>query len=248
MTRSPIIDRKDQSGDIARAALHASFEYKFASGKTGAFSGYGSVFGTLDSHGDVVERGAFSASLSEWKSRGKLPAMLLQHGGFFGSVDDMLPIGKWTSMEEDARGLKVAGQLFALDTDRGRYLHEGMKSGAIDGLSIGYRARKSAPGDGRGGVQRRLLEIDLLELSVVLFPSNDQARIGSAKHNLSQVMSSPGECERFLHAVGLPRKFAHRLINAGFKAAAGAKNDDGRRAELSRALKAATAKIRKEIQ
>src|SRR5688572_5019121 len=61
--------------------------------KVGAFSGYGAIFGNEDAYGDVIERGAFSTSLQEWKGTGKLPPMLLQHGGgFMGGADDLVPI------------------------------------------------------------------------------------------------------------------------------------------------------------
>ena len=59
-------------------------EVKFASedvdGKTGEFSGYGAVFGNIDSHGDVIEKGAFKASLREWRKKKAMPQMLIQHG------------------------------------------------------------------------------------------------------------------------------------------------------------------------
>jgi hypothetical protein len=58
----------------------------------------------------------------------------------------MLPVGKWTSMEENSKGLKVEGELFALNTERGQYIYEGLKAGALDGLSIGYASRNSCNG------------------------------------------------------------------------------------------------------
>lgn len=91
--------------------------------KTGEFSGYGAVFGNVDSYGDVIAKGAFRDTLREWEQRSKLPPMLLQHGGgFMGGADDMLPVGQWTQMEENSKGLKVSGKLFALGTERGQYL------------------------------------------------------------------------------------------------------------------------------
>lgn len=142
----------------------------------GRFSGYGSVFGNLDSHRDVIERGAFSASLAAWRSRGRFPPMRLQHGSSGNPFrHDDLPVGKWLEMREDARGLWVEGQLLALDTDQGKRLLSLMKAGVLDGLSIGYVVKNSRPGSGR--VARYLTEIDLRELSVVDEPSNDEARV-----------------------------------------------------------------------
>ena len=114
------------------------FELKFASDtKPGSFSGYGAVFDNIDDGGDIIVKGAFRDTLAEWKARGKMPKMLWHHGLGMSS-EDLLPIGYWTGMEEDDHGLKVEGQLIALDTDRGRTLHEGMMAEAIDAMSISY--------------------------------------------------------------------------------------------------------------
>lgn len=220
--------------------LSVPLEVKFSNEKSGMFSGYGAFFGNVDRHQDVIQPGAFASSLKEWKDRNKLPPMLLQHGGFFGSVDDMLPIGKWTSMYEDSQGLKVEGQLFALDTERGKYLLDGMKSGALDGLSIGYVPRKSVMGTRAGEPRRTLQDVDLREVSVVLFPSNDRARIGQAKADLATAMTDERTFERFLRTAGFSRKFAKVVTAAGFKAAVGSRDPDkDRRAEISRALQSA---------
>ncbi|MBY3268649.1 HK97 family phage prohead protease [Rhizobium laguerreae] len=205
-----------------RAALFSSaFEFKFAAGaKAGTFSGYGAVFGNVDSHGDVIEKGAFTKNLRDWQARGRLPKMLLQHGGMFGPTDDMLPIGKWTSMEEDAKGLKVEGRLFGLETDRGALIYEGLTSGELDGLSIGYRAKKFTMGSKAGDARRTLHEVDLAEVSIVTWGSNDQALISSVKGNFDiRQIKSARDYEHMLLDLGFPRAFAKKATAAGFKAA-----------------------------
>ncbi len=69
-------------------------------GHPGVFSGYASLYAVADTQGDVVERGAFRASLEAWRTKGRRPAMLWQH-------DPSAPIGLWTDLEEDATGLRV---------------------------------------------------------------------------------------------------------------------------------------------
>jgi uncharacterized protein len=83
------------------------------------------------------------------------------------------PIGVWTQLEEDARGLRVTGRL-DLSVARAREALSLMRSGAVDGLSIGFRTIRSAK-DAQNGA-RRLLEIDLWEISIVTFPMLPQAR------------------------------------------------------------------------
>lgn len=142
-------------------------------------AGYGAVFNNIDSYGDTIIRGAFEASLADWRARGQFPKMLLQHGGLPGGADDEIPIGQWTAMHEDAKGLYVKGSLFALDTDRGRYIYEGLKAGVLDGLSIGFIARDFSYGNRPDEPKRTLKKIDLFEVSIVTWPANSAARVSS---------------------------------------------------------------------
>ena len=175
--------------------------------KTGEFGGYGAVFGNVDAYGDVIEAGAFKASLREWEDRGKFPPMLLQHGGV--TADDALPVGQWTSMAENSKGLKVEGRLFALQTERGQYLYEGLKSGALDGLSIGYRARKWAMRTKPDEPRRKLQDVDLVEVSVVPFPANPKARVRAVK---SITTEEKRDLEAFLRTQGYSRADAVKAV------------------------------------
>lgn len=142
----------------------------------GVFSGYGAVFDNIDSHRDVIRRGSFEKSLRDWRAKGKLPAMKLMHGSSGNPFrHDDLPIGKWTDMREDARGLWVEGRLLALETDQGRRLLSLMRAGVLDGLSIGFIPKRTSVG--KGGVKRYLDEIDIREVSIVDDPSNDKSRV-----------------------------------------------------------------------
>lgn len=142
----------------------------------GVFSGYGAVFDNLDSHRDVIRRGAFDKSLEAWRAKGKYPAMKLMHGSSGNPfAHDDLPVGIYTEMREDAKGLWVEGRLLALETDLGKRLLSLMRAGALDGLSIGFVPKRTTAG--RGDVKRYLDEIDLRELSLVDEPSNDLARV-----------------------------------------------------------------------
>ena len=97
--------------------------------------------------------------------------MLFQH-------DRAEPIGVWTEISEDARGLFVRGQL-AKDVGRARDVLSLMRGGALDGLSIGFRTVR-ATNDAETGV-RRVVEDDLGKISVVTFPMQLDARIDAVK-------------------------------------------------------------------
>ncbi|WAJ26702.1 HK97 family phage prohead protease [Antarcticirhabdus aurantiaca] len=144
-----------------RAAVGAEARFE----ADGRVAGHASLFGVPDTAGDVVERGAFAASLRQRGADGV--RMLWQH-------DPAEPIGAWSTVREDATGLFVEGRL-ALETRRGREALALIRAGAIDGLSIGFRARAARRSAGAKG--RRLLAIDLWEVSIVTFPCQERARL-----------------------------------------------------------------------
>ena len=178
------------------------------------FTGYGAVFGNVDSYGDVIKKGAFKKTISEAKKTGIWPAMLSQHGGWGMSADDMTPIGIFDELEEDDIGLKLGG-LFA-DTQRGRenYTLTKMKPRpAITGLSIGYIAKKYTIGTKPKEPRRTLEEVDLMEVSLVTFPANFKARVTSVKSALTI-----RDLEQALRDVGLSQAEAKALMAGGYKA------------------------------
>ncbi|SPJ22432.1 HK97 family phage prohead protease [Palleronia abyssalis] len=129
--------------------------------------GYASLFGAIDQGNDVVEPGAYGASLKRLTSKGGRVKMLWQH-------DPAQPIGVWDEVREDDRGLFVKGRIL-MDVARGREAAALVTAGAIDGLSIGYRAVRTQK-DGQG--RRRLHELELWEVSLVTFPMLPEARVG----------------------------------------------------------------------
>ena len=108
-------------------------EVKLAGGDatTGTVDGYASVFGIIDRGGDIVMPGAFKQSVAEWKRKKAMPPMLWQH-------DSWQPIGVWSDVSEDEKGLKVVGDL-VLDVPQAAAARALMLAGAVKGLSIGYR-------------------------------------------------------------------------------------------------------------
>lgn len=196
--------------------LTCALEVKFASGgdaPAGVFTGYGAVFGNVDSYGDVIQKGAFRDTLREAKKTGRMPKMLLEHGMGFGALDG-IPCGAWTSMEEDDIGLKVEGSLFAMNTERGQYIYEGLKAGAIDGLSIGYRVKDASYGTRPEDPRRTLKKIDLHEVSIVTFPANDLARTDGVKTEIDEI-NTLSDAERFLCEMGgrFSRKSATAFVS-----------------------------------
>jgi hypothetical protein len=212
------LERKDALQTKVRRNVWLT-EVKFSTEKSdppGTFSGYGAVFNNEDLGGDVIMPGAFTETLGEWKAMGKLPKMLWQHG-LGDDADDMLPIGVWSSMEEDDRGLAVKGQLIALNTDRGQTIYEGMQAGAIDALSITYVATDVLYGQKEGDPFRTIRALDLYEVGPVLFGMNGDALIEEAK--AASNIKTIRDFETFLRDEGgFSIAAAKAIASGGFKA------------------------------
>jgi HK97 family phage prohead protease len=193
------------------AALNRRRETKFLAADIarveadGSFSGYASIFSQRDLGNDIVVPGAFAKSLARRGASGI--RMLYQH-------DPNEPIGVWTSIEEDSRGLHVVGRL-TRSVERGREVHELMRAGAIDGLSIGFRTVRATAGKAAG--TRHIIEADLWEISVVTFPMHPQARVHAVKSAGGRRLPTEREFERWLRRdAGLTRSQARTVIAKGF--------------------------------
>ncbi len=119
------------------------------------FAGYAAVFGWPDRGGDVVKAGAFARSLA----RGGSVPLLWQHQAG-------RPIGRVEYLKEDGRGLRVIGRV--VDGRAAALLGEG----AVSGLSFGYRVRAT-----KGADPRELVDLELVEVSLVTFPMQPKARV-----------------------------------------------------------------------
>ena len=189
----------------------AAFELKKEPDQDGAFEGYASVFGIVDQGMDVVERGAFGKSIGS----GRKVKMLWQH-------DQQKVIGVWDEVKEDERGLFVSGRLLkgVAQAEEAMVL---MRAGAIDSMSIGYRTIEAIP-EG-GGRIRKLMEVELHEISLVTFPMLPDAKVTAMKS-----VTTEREFEAFLRDAGYSRKEATAIALHGFKGLTGlrdAGSDDG---------------------
>ncbi len=180
--------------------LDIAFDVKDFDADEGTFTGYGAVFGNLDSYRDVIQQGAFKRTLKERKKTGRPFPMLWQHQRFE-------PVGMFPVMKEDSTGLFVEGRI-ALKTQRGAEARELMGMGAVTGLSIGYQSKKSIWDDDQE--IRTLTDIELFEVSLVTFPANDAARIEDVKDMTLR------DLEKTLRDSGFSRSEATAIANKGF--------------------------------
>lgn len=200
-----------------------AFEVR-AAGDDGEIEGYGSVFGVKDAYSDIVMPGAFAASLSAHKDAGTMPAMLWQH-----NTDE--PIGVWTEMVEDEKGLRVRGQI-VMETERGKAAHALLKRGALRGLSIGFVAKQWTYD--RDTEIRSVTEIDLWEVSLVTFPANGKATVESVKASIDAI-AEPKDAEKILREAGLSKADATGLVSRVMRMGEARREAANSTAELKRA-------------
>ena len=185
--------------------------------ESGTFEGYGAIFGNRDAAGDVIVPGAFKASLTEHSIKKSTPVLLWQH-------DPRQPIGKWMSVSEDERGLRVKGKL-TLGVEKAREAYALLQDGALTGLSIGYQTVKS--GFDRKTGARLLKQVKLHEISLVTLPANEDARIASVKADFLH----PSNIEHALRDAGLSRTQAKAIMAKGLGAVQNLRDADSEAVE-----------------
>lgn len=189
-----------------RKTLDVPFEIKAVS-DDGLFSGYGAVFGNVDLGGDVIHSGAFTKTISEWSGRKRMPPILWNH-------DRNEPLGVYTAISEDEKGLYVEGRLLVNEVQRAKEIHALMKAGALDGMSIGYGIKRREY-DEETGV-RHLKELSLYEVSIVTFPMNESARVDAVKSALDAgKLPTLPEFEKFLREAGFSKTQATAIASGG---------------------------------
>lgn len=139
-------------------------ETKLLSDEAGTISGIAWKYDQPDRVGDVIEAGAFA------KAAFPLP-MLFGHDG----TD---PVGIWSEGTDKAGAWHLKGKLLVEDVSRAREVSALVKSGAVRGLSIGFRTVKAAT---RAGGGRIIKALEMFEVSLVTIPMHPGARVTSAK-------------------------------------------------------------------
>lgn len=151
-------------------ALPFHSEIKALGDEEGVIEAYVSVFGNVDSYGDIVEKGAFSDAVKAFNTDGRYPKGIWAH-------DWALPIAKTLEMREDERGLYIKAKLI-LSVPEARKAYDLIKAGVITDFSFGYEVN-----DGKVEKDgfRHLYKLTIYEWSPVLVGANNQAMILDAK-------------------------------------------------------------------
>ena len=119
-------------------------------------------WGEPDAYNDVVQPGAFAASIAERPTK-----FLFEHS---------VPIGKQLEIRETDEGLY--GRWSVVDTTAGTDAYKLAKAGVLDALSIGYVPLEW---EIRADGVRVLQKCTLYEVSAVAIPANENAVITAVK-------------------------------------------------------------------
>lgn len=162
------------------------FEIK-AIDEAGYIAGVAAGYGNVDHGGDLIMPGALTKAIA---GRASVP-MLLFH-------DHKRPVGSWGKFDESSAGLNVEGKI-AIKSEAGREAHALVESGALSGLSIGYKTLRQR----FEGKTRQLHEMSLHEVSLVPVGMNERAIVTQIKSLVeSGGMPSVREFEEFLRDAG----------------------------------------------
>lgn len=189
--------------------LHKDFGLEIKSADDdGVIEGYGSTFGgEPDSYGDIILRGAFAESLDKHKAAGTMPLMLWGHESY------SPPIGNWSEMKEDRKGLWVKGQI-DIEDPMGLRVHRALKRKALRGLSIGYETIE-ARADAKRAHVNLIEKVELWEVSTVNFPANRNATVTDVKNIRGGGLPSLPDFETFLREAGFSKTEATAIAGKG---------------------------------
>lgn len=148
----------------------------------GEFVGYASVFGNKDLVGDVVVKGAYTKTLSEWDRKGIPIPLLWGHN----TADPDFNLG-YVQAEEDDRGLKVHGFL-DMESPKSAQTYKLLKSGRVNQMSISYSVLDGAMSKGA----YELRELDLYEVSIVPIGANQETEILAVKSVMTALAAKAG--------------------------------------------------------
>ena len=152
----------------------------------GIVEGYASTFDREpDSYGDVIAKGAFARTLSEWSQKGQPIPLLYGHN----TDDPELNIGRVTEAYEDERGLHVRAE-FDADNPKAQYVRKLVKEGRLYQFSFAYQVLDAGTVELDSGIEAyELRKLDIFEVSLVQIPANQHAEVVEVKAATSEVKS-----------------------------------------------------------
>nr|BEK68849.1 hypothetical protein KPHV_60760 [Kitasatospora purpeofusca] len=149
----------------------------------GQFTALVSVFGNEDSVGDVVQPGAFTKTLADWRAKGDPIPVIWSHDW----GDPFSHVGIVLSANETPDGLEVTGQIEDVDTNpKAAQVYRLLKGRRVTQFSFAYDIEEGAwvegqDDDGRYYGYYELRELKLYEVGPCLVGANQETELLAAK-------------------------------------------------------------------
>jgi len=190
----------NKSGQIECTVSQVKFD-----SESGTFTCYGNVKGVVDHALDKTMDGAFRDSIKAHKQAGTMPGMFWMHQSYD------LPVGVWTDMEEDSKGLKMTGRLSK--TALGSDIETLAKDGALNKFSIGYYV-DDEKWNSEGGYNE-LRKVSITEVSWVTRACNEESVLLDIKSRMDEGGELPTkrELEKLLKESGLSSRQAKKVAD-----------------------------------
>lgn len=166
-------------------------EFRAAKSEDGlTLEGYAAVFNEwtdiedeLGSYRERIAPGAFKRTLGM-----RSPILQFDHGShpLLGSI----PLGRITSIAEDAHGLRVKARLS--DNWLVQPVRDAIRDGGITGMSFRFRIIDDQWTMSRDGVEERTIrEVELYEVGPVVFPAYEQTSVGVRSRQALDALQDP---------------------------------------------------------
>lgn len=176
--------------DVARDNLRRSVEFQAERSDDGlTLEGYAAVFGEwteiYDRQGAFMERimpGAFKRTLGM-----RMPILQFDHGThpLIGSI----PLGRFTQLREDARGLFVRARLS--DNWLVQPVRDAIRDGGVTGMSFKFRIVADQWESIDGVDHRSITEVELYEAGPVVWPAYEATSVGVRSRQAAAALTDP---------------------------------------------------------
>lgn len=173
----------------ARAALVKAYGQSGSALEPGQFSAIVSVFGNVDSYGDIMMPGAFADTLQAYKAAGDPIPVIWSHAW----QDPMMHIGVVLEAREVAAGefsatspagLWVLGQNDIDDNPQAAQASRLMAGGRVTQFSFAYEETNSGYGTYDGNEAWLIHGCDLIEVGPTLLGANQETTLVGAKRTI----------------------------------------------------------------
>lgn len=191
--------KKKRDGEMDTRAIEVELEVREEG--EGTFEGHAAIFEKKNSHREIIKKGAFKESISSRGTKGI--KMLFGH-------ERNNPIGKWTDIREDSKGLFVRGQLL-MQLAKAQETLLLMKEGILDGLSIGFSIIEDT--FDRDENAWMLHKIDLREISPVMIPSASEALITKVRDVSPDDLRTKLDLEEALRNAGFSKSLSQYIVS-----------------------------------